>query len=92
LVSRLDLENNIKFLDFLKDKDKFKIVNKTILLIYPTHEDSYLFVVLESLTVGTPVVSYALLNYIVYKDLPAIRFIKEFDLKGTMNETIRNLK
>jgi len=93
LIKKLNLENNIKFLGFLKDEDKYKIVSKARLLIYPTHEDANPFVILESIAVGTPVVSYSLPGpYSVFKDLTAVRFVKEFDIKGMANEAIKILK
>jgi len=93
LIKKLNLENNIKFLGFLKDEDKYKIVSKAKLVIYPTHEDSYSYVILESIAVGTPVVSYALPGpYSVYKRLPAVRFVKEFNIKGIADEAVRILK
>ena len=93
LIKKLNLENNIKFLGFLKDEDKYKIVSKAKLVIYPSHEDSYSYVILESIAVGTPVVSYALPGpYSVFKNLSAVRFVKEFDIKGIANEAIKILK
>ena len=93
IIKKLNLENNIKFLGFLKDEDKYKIVSKAKLLIYPTHEDSYSYVILESIAVGTPVVSYSLPGpYSVFKNLPAVRFVKEFDIKGMAEEAVKIFK
>jgi len=93
LIKKFNLENNIKFLGFLKDEDKYKIVSKARLLIYPTHDDLYSYVILESIAVGTPVVSYAIPGpFSVFKDLPAVRFVKEFDIKGMAEEAVRILK
>ena len=93
LVKKLNLENNIKFLGFLNDEDKYKIVSKAKLVIYPTHEDFYSYVILESLAVGTPVVSYSLPGpYSVFKNLPAVRFVKEFDIKGMAEEAVKIFK
>jgi len=93
LIKKINLENNIIFLGLRKDEDLYKIVSKAKLLIYPTHNDSYSYVILESLAVRTPVVSYALPGpYSVFKDLPGVRFVKEFDIKGIANEAVRILK
>jgi len=93
LIKKLNLENNIKFLGFLNDEDKYKIVSKAKLVIYPTHEDFYSYVILESIAVGTPVVSYALPGpYSVFRDLPAVRFINEFNIKGMANDAAKILR
>jgi len=93
LIKKLNLEDNIKFLGFLKDEDKYKIISKAKLVIYPSHEDSYSYVILESIAVGTPVITYALPGpYSIFKNLPAVRFVKEFDIKRKANEAIRILK
>ncbi|WP_338598643.1 glycosyltransferase [Sulfolobus tengchongensis] len=58
------------------NKDElYKNVSKAKLLIYPSLADGFSLVILESLAVGTPVISYNFFPiYSAYKNVPAVRF------------------
>ena len=83
LVKRLGVEDSIHVLGYMEGRRLFTTVAEAKALLYPSHIDSFSLVVLESLSLGTPVVSY---------DIPAIRFnysnvegikmVPEFDLEA----------
>ncbi|MBB5254989.1 glycosyltransferase [Sulfurisphaera ohwakuensis] len=92
IIKKLGLEKNIIYLGFISDDEKYKIVSKARALIYPTHEDVFPLVILESLAVGTPVVSYDLPGPMsVYGSLDAVKFVKEFDVKAMAKEVLKIL-
>jgi glycosyltransferase involved in cell wall biosynthesis len=87
LVKKFNLEDNIEYLGFLSEEEKYKVVSKARVLLYPTHHDEFSLVILESLALGTPVVSYNIPGpYYVYKDLPSVKFVREFDIKSMAKE------
>ncbi|AFZ70645.1 glycosyltransferase [Caldisphaera lagunensis DSM 15908] len=81
----------IKFLGFLKNKEElFKIYSKAKGLIYPTHIDGYSLVILESLGVKTPVITYGIPELVyLYKNIKPVRIVNEFDFKSFANEIIK---
>ncbi|BCU68775.1 glycosyltransferase family 4 protein [Stygiolobus caldivivus] len=92
LVKKFNLEKNIEYLGFISDKEKYKIVSKAKALIYPSHIDSFSLVILESLALGTPIISYDLPGpKSVYGDLEAVKFVEEFDVKAMADETLNIL-
>lgn len=93
LVKKLHLEKNVEWLGFISDEEKYKIVSKAKALIYPSHVDSFSLVILESLALGTPVIAYELQGpRSVYKDLGAVKFVREFDVKSMVTETLNILR
>ncbi|WP_256202758.1 glycosyltransferase [Sulfuracidifex tepidarius] len=81
LIKNFNLEKHIKWLGFISDEEKYKIVSKARALIYPSHVDSFSLVILESLALGTPVIAYDLPGpKSIYRDLKAVRFVREFDI------------
>ncbi|WP_048816759.1 glycosyltransferase [Caldisphaera lagunensis] len=81
----------IKFLGFLKNKEElFKIYSKAKGLIYPTHIDGYSLVILESLGVKTPVITYGIPELVyLYRNIKPVRIVNEFDFKSFANEIIK---
>ncbi|MFP3280923.1 MAG: glycosyltransferase [Vulcanisaeta sp.] len=53
LVRRYGVENNIEYLGFVNEEEKHEIVAKAKVLIYPSHNDSFSLVILESLALRT---------------------------------------
>ncbi|WP_218261527.1 glycosyltransferase family 4 protein [Saccharolobus shibatae] len=89
-VRKLNIEKNIEYLEFLSEEKKYEIVSKARALVYPSHSDSFSLVILESLALGTPVVAYNLLGpRSIYDGLPAIKFVKEFDIKGMAQQVLK---
>lgn len=93
LIKKMHLEKNIEWLGFISDEEKYKLVSKAKALIYPSHVDSFSLVILESLALGTPVIAYDLPGpRSVYKDLSAVKFVREFDVKSMVTETLNVLR
>ncbi|XDF44305.1 glycosyltransferase family 4 protein [Saccharolobus solfataricus] len=93
LIKKMHLEKNIEWLGFISDEEKYKLVSKAKALIYPSHVDSFPLVILESLALGTPVIAYDLPGpRSVYKDLSAVKFVREFDVKSMVTETLNVLR
>ncbi|MEM0476638.1 MAG: glycosyltransferase [Candidatus Aenigmatarchaeota archaeon] len=92
LVKKLKLENNIILTGFLNEKKLYKIVSKAKVLIYPSHQDSYSLVILESLALGTSVVAYdipAILSK--YRKLRPVKIVKEENIKEMAKKSIEIL-
>ncbi len=93
LIRELNLRN-IEFLGFVKDRDElYRLVSEAKVLIYPSHEDAFSLVVLESLALGIAVVAYNIpaIKW-VYKGLSNVLAVPEYDYVALARETIRVLK
>ncbi|QXJ28565.1 hypothetical protein J5U23_01434 [Saccharolobus shibatae B12] len=90
LIKKLRLEKSIEYMGFLPEEEKYKLVSKAKALVYPTHSDLFPIVILESLALGTPIISYDLVGpRSIYNGLEAVKFIKEFDVKGMAREILK---
>jgi len=85
---------NIKYVGYLPpDKRLWEIVAKSKVLIYPSHHDTFSLVVLESLCLGTSVVAYNIPAITsLYRNLPAVRIVEEYDYKNMAEKAIEILK
>jgi len=73
----------------LSKAELYGLLSRAKVLLYPSHSDSFSIVVLESLACGTPVVAYDIPGpRSVYGDLPAVRFVKEFDRRAMAEEAV----
>jgi len=91
-VKKLGIENNIKYVGFLDEKDLAEYIRRAKVFIYPTHEDSFAVVILESMYFRTPVVTYDILGpKSVFKDVPIVKFVKEYDYKKMAREVLKIL-
>ncbi|MEM1620156.1 MAG: glycosyltransferase, partial [Fervidicoccaceae archaeon] len=78
---RLGLEDRIVLTGAVPRAERFRIVAKANLMLYPSHADAFSYAVLESLYLGTPVVAYdipALRLY--YGGRPGVRLVREGDV------------
>ena len=88
----MGIENNIVYLGFLDEKNLAEYITRTKVFIYPTHEDSFGIVILEAIYFRTPVVTYNILGpKSVFKDVPIVKFVKEYDYKGMAKEALKIL-
>lgn len=55
---KIKLENKVSFKGYVPRLERFKLINKARLMLYPSHVDAFSYAVLESLFLGTPVVGY----------------------------------
>jgi len=91
-VKKLGIENNIKYEGLLNGKDLAEYIRHAKVFIYPTHEDSFAVVILESIYFRTPVVTYDILGpKSVFKGVPIVKFVNEYDYKGIVKEALKIL-
>ena len=91
-VKKLGIENNIIYEGFLRGKELAEYIKRARVFIYPTHEDTFGIVILESIYFRTPVVTYDILGpKSVFKDVPIVKFVKEYDYKGMAKEALKIL-
>jgi glycosyltransferase involved in cell wall biosynthesis len=85
---------NIEYVGYLPPNRRlWEIVAKSKVLIYPSHYDAFSLVVLESLCLGTSVVAYNIPAITsLYRDLPAVRIVEEYDYKNMAEKAIEILK
>ncbi|XDF44300.1 glycosyltransferase family 4 protein [Saccharolobus solfataricus] len=84
---------DVEYLGFLDKKDLYTTVSKARILIYPSLADGFSLTVLESLALGTPVIAYSIPTvYSVFRDIPAVKFVKEGDVKKFADEVKSELK
>jgi glycosyltransferase involved in cell wall biosynthesis len=87
-VRRLGLDS-VRLTGWLSKAEFYGLLSRAKVLLYPSHSDSFSIVVLESLACGTPVVAYDIPGLrSVYGDLPAVRFVKEFDRRAMAEEAV----
>lgn len=78
LVANYGLRDNFEFLGFVDGKIKYNELARSDFLIFPSHyREAQPMVILESLSVGTPVVAY---------DIPGIRDIIQDRVNGFVTE------
>ena len=62
-IHESDLQENVIFSGFLSGSDKYQMIKKSKLLVFPSHYESFGMVALEALACGVPVVAYDLKIY-----------------------------
>ena len=88
-VRRLGLDG-VRLTGWLSKAELYGLLSRAKVLLYPSHSDSFSIATLESLACGTPVVAYDIPGLrSVYGDLPAVRFVKEFDRRAMAEEAVR---
>jgi glycosyltransferase involved in cell wall biosynthesis len=93
LVHRLGLKDNVVLLGYMRrDEDYWYLRRKAKLTIYPSHEDSFSYTVLESLLLGVPVTAYDIpalrLNY---GDIEGLYLVEEGDIEALATKIIEIL-
>jgi len=103
IIGRFDDEKiKKKFLSIIKDtgieyvgfrsrgdKDLLLTVAKAKVFLYPTYVDSFALVILESLALKTPVVTYDIPAIReIYGDLKAVDLVNKFDINGMAQKII----
>jgi glycosyltransferase involved in cell wall biosynthesis len=59
LVKELNAKGLVKFLGFVSDEEKLKLLSKTKALIFPVRKEDFGIVPVEANAAGTPVIAYA---------------------------------
>ncbi|WP_243676340.1 glycosyltransferase family 4 protein [Vulcanisaeta distributa] len=60
LIEKYKLKDNVRFLGFVDGYVKFDLLSRSKVMIYPSYSDTFAISVLESLSVGTPVIAYSI--------------------------------
>jgi len=93
LAIKYKVEDNIELKGFVEEKELYNLVSKAKILVYPSHQDSFSLVVLESLALGTSVIAYDIPAIVsVYRNLKPVKIVKENDVKSISNETAKILR
>ena len=80
---KLGILDKVLFTGFIPRMKRFEVIAKARLMLYPSHEDTFSYAVLESLHLGTPVVGYKIPALeIYYGGLPGIELVEEWDLEA----------
>ena len=86
---KLGIEDKVIFTGFIPRMNRFEIVGKAKLMLYPSHEDAFSYAVLESTHLGTPVIGYKIPALeIYYGDLPGVELVEEWDLEALTKRAI----
>ncbi len=86
-------DENIKYLGFLNSSELQLMISKAKVFVYPTHGDVFSLSVLESLMLRTPVVTYDIPAIReIYGNIPAVKMVKEGDIKCMARQVINILK
>lgn len=90
---RMGIESKVVFTGFTTREERFKIVAKAKLMLYPSHVDAFSYAVLESLYLGTPIVAYRIPALEIYYGRSAgVKLVEEWDLEALTVEAINTLE
>jgi glycosyltransferase involved in cell wall biosynthesis len=60
MLKSYGLEDNVRLLGYVDEYEKFELLARSKVMIYPSYMDTFAIVVLEALSTGTPVIAYAI--------------------------------
>jgi glycosyltransferase involved in cell wall biosynthesis len=84
---------NIEYVGYLPEDRLYDLISRAKVLIYPSHSDSFSFVILEALFLGCFVVAYDIPAIkSVYSGLRPIKIVKEYDCHNMAEISLRILK
>lgn len=84
---------NIEYMGYLPDEKLWETIAKSKVLVYPSHDDTFSLVVLESLFLGASIVAYNIPAIVsIYKNLPVVKIVEEYNYKSMAEEAIKILK
>jgi glycosyltransferase involved in cell wall biosynthesis len=84
---------NLSYLGWLPREKLIDVLSRSSVLIYPSHEDAFPLVVLESLFLGCSVVAYDIPAIrSVYGGLKPVKIVKEYDCKAMAEKAISILR
>lgn len=82
----------VKYKGYVRDDDLYQEIANSKLMVYPSHSDTYSIAVMQALAMNTPVVAYDIPGLSIYKDIKAVRLVREFDYKSMADEALSLLK
>jgi glycosyltransferase involved in cell wall biosynthesis len=84
--------NGIEVRANIPEQEKFEILSKAKALVLPSHHESFSITILESLAVGTPVITYDLPSLTSTYKFKPVFFVKEFDVEGIIKKAKEMIK
>ena len=91
IAEKAGVLDKITLTGFVTNEVKFDLLSKAKAMVFPTHVDNFPLVILESLAVGTPVVTYNIPGpRDAYRGIDGVHFVKEFDFEAVAN-TIKKI-
>ena len=89
LINKYKVNDNIEYLGFVSDAVKYETVARAKALIYPSHSDYFSLVILETISLKTPVIAYRTPGpFSIFNGINCVRFIDEFNKKAFAKEII----
>jgi len=88
-IKNLHLENNVFYLGFLSEVDKYKLLKASKLYVLPSYEEGIPITFGEAMYCGLPIVTYYLPTYLDYKDY--IVSVQLGDIHSLATEILRVL-
>jgi glycosyltransferase involved in cell wall biosynthesis len=86
---RLGIDDKVVFTGFIPREERFEVVARARLMLYPSHVDAFPYAVLESLHLGTPVVAYRIPAIeIYYGENPGVELVEECDLEALTTKAV----
>lgn len=80
LISIFKLQKNVSYLGFVDEATKNKILSESKVLILPSKEEGFGIVIMEAISLGTPVVCYDLPALkSTYSGYNSVNFVKSFN-------------
>ncbi|MBP1357816.1 MAG: glycosyltransferase family 4 protein [Sulfolobus sp.] len=77
------ISSNVEYRGYRPIDELYSTVAKAKVVIYPSHQDGFSLVVLDSLALGTSVVAYDIPAIrFVYNGLEPVKIVKEYDING----------
>lgn len=89
LIDKLGLKNKIICLGYVERKRLTNLVAHASAVVYPSHLDAMPLVVLECLSLGTPVVSYDIPSITLnYSNIAAVNIVPEYDVDAMAHKLV----
>jgi len=85
------IENNVDVLGYVDGCKKFELLSRSKVMIYPSYMDTFAISVLEALSVGTPVVAYAIPAIAINYKTSAVTKVRIGDTIAMAKKTIEIL-
>ena len=93
-AKNLKINDNIHWLGHINNQDKFELMANHDLLVLTSHNENFANVVIESLSVGTPVLlskQVGLSSYVAANDLGFVTDLNSNQITTTLNDAYTNL-
>lgn len=93
MLRKYNLIKNVKYLGYVSREKLLEIISRAKVFINPTHYDSFPYTILESISLGTCVVTYDLPTLkSIYQNINCVKIVKEFDTRAMASEALEFFK